>query len=79
MGDFLQIISFTQHDDEKSRGAGMSCFVTAYLLCGKIASLLTPYVITELNIKDNFAEISMFFSGIKAQQIRATPNSPKYY
>jgi len=39
----------------------MFCFVTVDILCGKIASIITSYVIAELNIKDNFSRISMFF------------------
>jgi hypothetical protein len=75
MGDFLQIISFIQN--ASSFPDNMFCFVTADLLCGKIASILTPYVIAELNIKDNFAGISMFLSENQITQIESTSDNEK--
>jgi hypothetical protein len=75
MGDFLQIISFIQ--TQKKYPNFMYCFVTADILCSKIASILTPYVIGELNVKDNFAGISMFFSNDQINLIDSIPESQK--
>ena len=75
MGDFLQIISFIQ--TQKTYPNFMYCFVTADILCSKIASILTPFVIGELNVKDNFAGISMFFSEDQINLINSIPDSQK--
>ena len=75
MGDFLQIISFIQ--TQKTYPNFMYCFVTADILCSKIASILTPFVIGELNVKDNFAGISMFFSENQINLINSIPDSQK--
>lgn len=75
MGDFLQVISFIQ--TQKTYPNFMYCFVTADILCSKIASILTPFVIGELNVKDNFAGISMFFSENQINLINSIPDSQK--
>ena len=75
MGDFLQIISFIE--TQISNPNSMYCFVTADILCSKIASILTPFVIGELNVKDNFAGISMFFSEDQINLINSIPDSQK--
>lgn len=75
MGDFLQIISFIQA--EKTYKNSMCCFVTADVLCSQIASILTPYVIGELQVKDNFAGISMYFSKEQITIIDNLTNSQK--
>jgi len=75
MGDFLQIITFIQ--TQKTYPNFMYCFITADILCSKIASILTPFVIGELNVKDNFAGISMFFSKEQIDIIDDFTNSQK--
>ena len=69
MGDFLQIILYKLWADTHS-SAGMSMFITMDIICGEIASLITPYVIAELTRpNDHFGGLSIYVNEIEKDRL----------
>lgn len=63
MGDFLQIILFELWQNSNPYRPKFSIFLTMDILCGRIASLITPYVVAELKIAgDVFSGLSMYLN-----------------
>lgn len=63
MGDFLQIILFELWRNYNPYNPKFSIFMTMDIVCGRIASLITPYVVAELKIAgDVFSGLSMYLN-----------------